>query len=140
MQAEARRRELLGALGIDLYVPRAVPKAGRAAMLLVVCAEADARTSDALHLRRILPNALGVEASCILWMSPEATALPPAVACLVLGARPPGVHDAQLSTMRQNGEMIAVADKPDACLGSPVAKRALWQILKPVARRLRGAG
>ena len=139
MLAEARRRELLGALGIDLYVPRGVPAAGRAA-LVVICAEAGTRSSGGQHLRRVLPSALGVDASRIVWVAQEEAALPPAAACVVFGALPAGAHDAQLSTMRQNGGMIVRAEQADVCLANPGAKRALWQALKPVARHLRGAG
>ena len=136
MLAEARRRELLGALGIDLYVPRAAPERGCAAVLVVLCAAAVARTPGARHLQRALPNALGVPAPRVVWVAQE-EALPPAAACLVLGAEPGSAGDAQLSTMRQSGGLIAVAGKPDVCLGRPDARRALWQALKPVARRLR---
>ena len=137
MLAEARRRELLDALAIDLYVLRATPAAEQAAALVVVCAEADAQTPRAQHLRQRLPNALGIAAPRVVWVSPDGAALPPAAACLVLGAGPAAAHDAKLSTMRQNGGVIAVADTPDICLSSPGARRALWQALKPVARRLR---
>jgi hypothetical protein len=33
--------------------------------------------------------------------------------------------------------VIAVADAPHACLADGLARRALWQALKPIARHLR---
>ena len=136
MLAEARRRELLGALGIDVYVPRGTA-AGPGAVLVVVCAEPDPRAARTQPLRQILPNALGIDASRILWIPPQA-ALPPAAACLAFGADSLAARDAQLSTMQQNGGVVAIAGPADTCLAGPDARRALWQALKPIARRLRG--
>jgi hypothetical protein len=164
MLAEAQRLQTLAAMGIDVYLLRAPDAAvanvargeiapvsqaavGGAASAQPALVVACARDVDA-HARRLrasLPLALGIVAGRIVWIEPDATgalpAPPTAPAYLALGADLARVLGEQLSTMQQMSAVIAVADAPNACLGSGLARRALWQALKPIARHLRhGSG
>ncbi len=139
MPAEARRHELLAALGIDRYVRRA-PRA-RAA-LIVVCDRAAAGGPAAARLRALLPGAVGVAASAVRWIATDGARVPPLPAArtvLVLGAALARACAAAGSGVPPDAT-IAVADEPATSLRGAMAKRALWQALKPIARRLRGGG
>jgi hypothetical protein len=156
MLAEAQRLQTLAAMGIDVYMLRTrgagVPALGASAVqaeapvaganalpaLVVACAQGvDAHTP---RLRASLPLALGIAAARIAWIEPDdagALSAPPAApAYLALGADLARALGEQLSTMQQMSAVIAVADAPRACLGSGLARRALWQALKPIARHL----
>ena len=162
MLAEAQRLQTLAAMGIDVYLLRTrgagVPEIGETTLqadapvagasaslpaLVVACAQGvDAATP---RLRAALPLALGIAATRIVWIEPDAAgalAAPPAApAYLALGADLARALGEQLSTMQQRSAVIAVADAPRACLGSGLARRVLWQALKPIARHLqRNAG
>ena len=66
------------------------------------------------------------------------TALPEAPAYLMIGAAAARACSAHLSIERQNALMLVVIDdEPAMALRDAAAKRALWQQLKPLARRLR---
>jgi hypothetical protein len=158
MLAEAQRRDMLAAMGIDVYLLRTngvgiassidtetAPSQTSVdqstpggAVLIVACAHgADPHSA---HLRKALPLALGIAASRIVWIAPDASgalAVPQAAAYLALGAELARALGEQLSTMQQMSSVIAVADVPHACLGNGLARRALWQALKPIARYLR---
>ena len=150
MLAEAQRRDMLAAMGIDVYVlrthtqataPFATSVAAVDADLVVACAHTAAASVYAVRLRELLPHTLGIEPSRIRWIEADAVgafaAPPSAHAYLLLGApllRTLGVH---LSTTQQYTAVIAVADEPETSLRNGLAKRALWQALKPVARCLR---
>jgi len=147
---DSERRRLLHAMGIDVYVLRAAPSVDRVSVgsedaahgcaLVVACARDAARE----RLRALLPRALGLAPDAIAWIEPDAAGVlpepPPAAAYLALGADMPRALGAQLSTERQMAALIAAADAPSACLGSALARRALWQALKPLARRLQNPG
>jgi hypothetical protein len=161
MLAEAQRLQALSAMGIDVYLLRTrgarVPAVGETLQaeapdaeantlppaLVVACAHGV--DADTPRLRAALPLALGISAARIVWIEPDgsgALASPPsAPAYLALGADLARALGEQLSTMQQMSAVIAVADAPRACLGSSLARRALWQALKPIARQLmRGTG
>jgi hypothetical protein len=145
------RQRLLHAMGIDVYVLRAAPLAADTASaaanagataLVVACARDDARARE--RLRTLLPHALGMPTDAIVWIEPDAAGAlpepPAATAYLALGADMPRALGAQLSTERQMAALIAAADAPSACLSNSLARRALWQALKPLARRLQNSG
>ena len=150
MLAETQRSDMLAAMGIDVYLLRARTQATASpatsvaavdADLVVACALTATASAYAVRLRELLPHTLGIEPSRICWIEADvvgAFASPPSAhAYLLLGApllRTFGVH---LSTMRQNTVVIAVADEPETSLRNGLAKRALWHVLKPVARCLR---
>ena len=161
MLAEIQRLQTLAAMGIDVYLLRThdvgaagdesgavvpgseISAAGAKAelpALVVACArrtDADVHTS---RLHAALPLALGVAAARIVWIEPDAVGVlvapPAAPAYLALGTEVARALGEQLSTMQQMSAVIAVADAPDACLGNGLARRALWQALKPIARHL----
>ena len=159
MLAETQRLQTLAAMGIDVYLLRTSgvgaasridnetapsqtsvePSMSGAIALIVACAHGV--DSHSVYLRKVLPLALGMAASRIVWIEPDATgalaAPPPAAAYLALGTELARTLGEQLSTMQQMSSVIAVADAPHACLGNGLARRALWQALKPIARHLR---
>ncbi|HZP68028.1 MAG TPA: hypothetical protein VFB32_17125 [Rudaea sp.] len=145
MLADGERRRVLAAMGVDVYVRRAAgreiaPVAAGEVDLVVACAGDAARTPAAGRLREALPRALGLAADRVRWieadMSGTLPAPPEAPAYLALGAAMPRALGVHMSTMQQNSAIVAVADAPAACLGSAAGKRALWQALRPIARRL----
>lgn len=162
MLAEAQRRTVLAAMGIDVYLLR-TRDVGTASVadretanfsqapvadsiqadiaLVVACSHSVSADAFTKYLRAVLPLALGVVTSRIHWIETDVAgtlvAAPPAAAYLALGTELARTLGAQLSTMPQMSSVIAVADAPQACLGSALAKRALWQALKPIARHLR---
>ena len=160
MLAEAQRLQTLAAMGIDVYLLRtrgaavgeAAAEAGaplqapladaNAGSLALVVACAQSGDADTPRLRAALPLVLGISATRIVWMEPDAVGAlaspPPAPAYLALGADIARALGEQLSTMQQNSAVIAVADSPRACMSRGLARRALWQALKPIARQLHG--
>ena len=145
MLAEVQRLTMLQAMGIDVYRLRT---AEAAASVLTFDDVAVADVSVAVigksaaipaRFRAQLPRALGVAERHLQWCDVAAARLPEDAAAYVVigteGARALGI---QLSTLQQNATVIAATAEPDALLRDGAAKRALWQILKPVARRLRG--
>ena len=152
MLAEAQRRDMLARMGIDVYLLRAHTQAIASlatavtavdADLVVACAHTATAGAYAARLRELLPHTLGIEPSRIRWIEADAVgafASPPSAhAYLVLGApllRTLGVH---LSTTQQNTAIIAVAGEPETSLRNGLAKRALWQALKAIARCLRAS-
>jgi DNA polymerase III psi subunit len=146
MLAERKRSALLQAMGVDVYrlrsiaarTPAATPDASAVnANVIVVCPrDADARLA---RFKTQLPHALGVAAERLHWSDGvHAHALAQA-AYVAIGAAAARALGVQLSTMPQNGHMIVTTAEPAALLRDGAAKRALWQALKPVARRLRGS-
>jgi len=157
MLDDARRLDVLAALGIDIYRLRAadpVPSqpaasAGSAqpasadvpARMVIACAAAARR--DARLARRLaqVVRALGVDEAAVAWAESAAdgsfAALPPADAYLMLGAEAARHGAALLPIDRQNSATIAVTPDPAQMLRDGAARRALWQTLKPLARRLR---
>jgi hypothetical protein len=154
MLAETQRQTMLATMGIDVYLVRerggiadaAKPAAAdltdaTAIDLVVACAHAVTAERLTARLRTALPLALGASATRIRWIEtdPDGTlaAPPKARAYLALGAELPRALGEHLSTMQQMSTVIAVADAPQACLRDGLAKRALWEALKPIARHLR---
>ncbi|MFT3790148.1 MAG: hypothetical protein QM741_03530 [Rudaea sp.] len=149
---DATRLDLLEAMGVDVYVLRTRAASGASSpsvaatgaaspRLAVVCAHgvrADARLA---RLFRHLPQALGISADAIDWLEADANdelaAAADAPAYLVFGAAMARSLGAQLSTMQQNTATIAVTADAARLPGDAAGKRALWQTLKPLARRLR---
>jgi hypothetical protein len=165
MLAETQRQTLLAAMGIDVYLLRtrdvgsvrgvgretakpvqvpSIPAADAAQeniALVVACSRCAGDDTHTARLRAALPLVLGISAGRIGWIETDAggvlAAPPPAPAYLALGSSLARALGEQLSTMQQKSSVIAVADAPQACLGNALAKRALWQALKPIARHLR---
>lgn len=153
---DARRAGILAAMGVEVYRLRAhdVPAspalqpieaqaaANDAPRVLLVCTQGDRRDSRLARLYAQLPRALAVEASAIGWCEADASgelaAPPPAPAYLVFGspmARSLGTH---LSTLQQRESVIAVTEESAQLPGGAAGKRALWQVLKPIAHALHG--
>ena len=147
-----QRRQLLGAMGIDVYLLRgaaaAAPAVADAAAVVdsngigvvVACTATALSEPRTQRLRTLLPLALGVDAARVAWIPADAKGdlaeVPSVPAYLALGADMPRALGAHLSTMQQMSATIAAADAPAASLRDALAKRALWQALKPLARRL----
>ncbi|MEP6483221.1 MAG: hypothetical protein ABJB01_02145 [Rudaea sp.] len=147
MLAEAQRRDMLAAMDIEVYVLRGAvaPKNDSASSdgewLVVAASDAVLKSPQCAHLRKSLPTVLGIEADHIRWLAADADnsfeTVPLAHAYLVLGAALARSLGAHLSATQQNTSVIAVADEPSISFGSAISKCALWQTLKPIARRAR---
>jgi hypothetical protein len=141
MLAEGQRLSLLQAIGIDVYRRRAAaPSPARAeanagtAGVVVVCRD----EAIPARFRAQLPRALGVVADHLRWCGVDAAVPGGAAAYVVVGTEAARALGVQLSTMQQNDSIIATTTEPTTLLQGGAAKRALWQVLKPVARRVRG--
>lgn len=141
MQVEARRRTL-AAMGIDVYRLRDAmgsaqhSTATRRSHIVVVCAPEAMQSAAALHLRECLPRALGCAQSRVRWIGPheaDAAALSAQDACLLLDNR----TASEFACGTAAPELVAVADAPAQSLRDGLARRALWQALKPLARYVR---
>lgn len=160
MLDERRRLEVLTAIGVDVYRLRSAPAtaatsaqpvtphvdaaAGAGVGLVVVCAHgarADVRLS---RLLAQLPRALCIAASRLTWIETSAdstlAALPAASGYLLVGSSAARACAAHLSLTQQNQATIAVSAEPQELLASGQSRRVLWQVLKPLARRLRADG
>jgi hypothetical protein len=143
MLAEAHRRELLSAMGVDVYVPRSAPRAAvesvdsNADWLIVAAADDTQKSTQCAQLRKTLPAMLGVPAGRIRWIGADANEIPNAAAYLVLGAALAREFGANVPAAQQQAAVIAVADEPTISFAGAMSKRALWQSLKPIARRAR---
>lgn len=163
MLDEGRRLHVLAAIGVDVYRIRGVRDASVAAAsapqvpaaaiadsaisagigIVAVCAD-DARAEPRLaRLFAQLPRALGIAASRLLWIDMAAdgslAALPAAPGYLLVGSSAARAGAAHLSLTQQHEATIAVCAEPHELLAGAQARRAFWQILKPLARRLRAA-
>lgn len=150
-----RRQQLLAAMGITLYRRRGAAPPPQATTVAVEpgvpsparCADGGAvpplvvvgQPADRVRLA-LLQRLLGPHVA-LQWLDASADGLvqapPAAPAYLVLGhalARPLG---AELPTTTQQAAQIIVTTAPVEWRDG-VAKRALWQSLKPLRRRLRG--
>lgn len=147
MLAEAQRREMLATMGVDVYVLRSAPATAPAAMagairIAVLCAKDDGLHPCANVLRKALSLALGCAAMRIDWIevaSIDAVEIPAAPVCLILGAEVARAVNAHEASKRSDDVLIAVADAPRLSLGDALARRALWQALKPIARYVRAS-
>ncbi|HEX4482020.1 MAG TPA: hypothetical protein VH082_14485 [Rudaea sp.] len=145
MLAEAHRRELLSAMGVDVFVLRAASAAtvhadANADWLVVAASAETQKSTQCAQLRKTLPTMLGIPSERVRWMAGETNDIPDAAAYLVLGAALAREFGANLPAVRQQSAVIAVADEPAASFTGAMAKRALWQSLKPIARRAREVG
>jgi hypothetical protein len=146
MLAEAQRLTLLQAIGIDVYRLRAAaaPELQRDVVeatavpirVLVICPRAE--RAGLARFAAQLPNALGLPAAQMRWRDAEdATGSLEATAYVALGTEAARALGVQLSTMQQNRTVIATTSEPAALLRGAAAKRALWHVLKSVARSVR---
>ena len=139
MLAEDHRHALLSAMGVDVYVLRAAARSiDSSSDWLVVAASADTQKStQCAQLRKTLPSMLGVPSERVRWIDADTNEIPRAAAYLVLGASLAREFGANLPAAQQKAAVIAVADEPSTSFNGGMAKRALWQSLKPIARRAR---
>jgi len=166
MLDEGHRQQVLAAMGVDVYQLRSLSGVASTAAfalpaeagegvdaavgaacvdVVAVCARG-ARTD--LRLARLfaqLPRALGIDASRVAWIEMPADgtlpALPDVPCYLFAGSAIARAGAAQLSLTQQGQAAIAVCAEPRELLAGAPARRALWQVIKPLARRLRaGAG
>lgn len=124
--------------------PEAVSTAARAdlresvesapvAVRLAVACSSVARASGTVD--RIV-RALGIAPRAVAWIDPASAAeLPPVDAFLLVGDGAARCA-AALPIERQNAATIVVCPEPAVALASAASRRALWQALKPLARRL----
>jgi len=140
MLAEAQRLSMLRAMGIDVFQLRAMAAqasatdpAGGDATVAIVCL----KEATALRFKAQLPRALGIAEDHLQWCDVGAPVPGDAGAYVVIGTEAARALGAQLSTMQQNRSLIATTAEPSDLLRGGAAKRALWQVLKPIARRVR---
>lgn len=146
MPGEAQRRAMLATMGIDVYVLRSAqataPDVVDDMRIAVLCGKDDARHPNAAVLRKALPWALGCASGCIEWIEVSTVAgsmsLPKASVYLLLGAQVARAANEHMENAKSRDIIIAVADAPALSLADALARRALWQSLKPIARCLRG--
>ena len=145
MLAEAQRRELLAAMGIDLYVLRtdAAGASVRGAEqdsldVIVFCAQDPGSDRDARNLHRVLPQALGVAGDRVSWLrGGSSRQLPPARACLMMDEVMAREFDAGNGPALAPTTLVATVAEPSRSMRDAQARRALWQALKPLRRHLR---
>lgn len=150
---DATRLRMLEAMGIDVYALRAqnAPTARTVSpartdapsspSLAVISAKGVRDAERLARLFKHLPQVFGIAPETIEWIEAgadgELANAVDATAYLVFGAAMARSLGVQLSTMQQNTVTIAVTADPAQLPGSAADKRALWQTLKPIARRLR---
>jgi len=157
MLDEGSRLAVLAAIGIDVYRLRVVdaqgdtsrtaalaghPAVAEPARLVVGCGNGAGRNPSLARLLPQLLRSVGVADAAVrrIETAPDGSlaALPEAPAYLMIGAAAARACSAHLSIERQNTLMLVVIDAETAtALRDVAAKRALWQQLKPLARRLR---
>jgi hypothetical protein len=157
---DATRLRTLEAMGIDVYALRVgkitrpdvvlveatqnrAAEARAVRRLIVVCAQGVRSDVRLARWFKYLPQTFGIGAGAIEWLEADASgalaSAEEAPAYLVLGAAMARALGVQLSTMQQSTATIAVSADPARLPGGAADKRALWQALKPIARRLCGA-
>ena len=158
MLDEERRLNVLAALGIGVYrlrvpderqsTPASVDATADSApavapRMVIACDRATRQDARTLRQLNQVVRAIGVGNNAIAWVEAAADgsfgALPPVDAYLMLGAAARRCA-ASLSIDRQNAATIAVTPEPADMMRDGAARRALWQVLKPLARRLRDGG
>jgi DNA polymerase III psi subunit len=152
MLDEGSRMAVLAAIGIDLYRLRTVDAKGEALAaqsavgeperLVVACAHGAGRDARLARLLPQLLRSLGVADAAVRRIETAADgslgALPQAPAYLMIGDATARACAAQLPIEQQNAlTLVVIGAEPAAALRDTAAKRALWQQLKPLARRLR---
>lgn len=147
----ARRLRQLDAMGIVAYRLRsrgvAAAPAAEAADVEVAADAARARITviceqSADAVAKVLAAALGVPEGALHWQTPRDGRLTEldqnATAFLVLGQSLARVLGAELPTAAQQAATIVVTTAPGEWRGNALAKRLLWQALRPLRRHLRG--
>jgi len=163
MLDEGRRLQVLAAMGVDVYQLRGVRDAasdtapalaagvgesvGAVAVgagsvnVVAVCARGARADLKLARLFAQLPRSLGIGAARLAWVEISAggtlPTLPDAHCYLFVGAAIARAGASQLSLTQQNEATIAVSAEPQELLAGPPGRRALWQVIKPLARRLR---
>jgi DNA polymerase III psi subunit len=140
---DAQRLRRLDAMGVRVWRLRASARAEAAGepvdaaggvRLVVVSDEPRTPAVDAIV------RTLGIADEAIGWCVAQGGKLASldlaAGAYLVLGAHLARVVGAELPTAAQQRAAIVVAAAPSALRGDAMAKRLLWQALKPLKRRL----
>lgn len=150
MSLSARRLRQLDAIGVTAYRLRSRVPTGAAAVA-VDPAEVIAVTTAARvvvigeravdAVAKLLAAALGVPVGALQWQTPRDGKLPEldqnAAAFLVLGQPFARVLGAELPTTVQQAATIVVTSAPAEWRGNALAKRLLWQALRPLRRQLR---
>lgn len=112
----------------------AVPAAAGGARVVVICEQAAGTTA------LTIAAALGLVEADLHWQVPVDGRLPEldqnAAAFLVLGTRLARVLGAELPTAAQQAATIVVTAAPPEWRGNALAKRLLWQALRPLRRHL----
>ena len=154
MLDDASRLYVLAEMGIDVYRLRSAPglapapaeaaldPAGAASATLIVVSSPGVRADGCVSLLlKQLPRVLGISASSLAFIDAgqngQVAALPPAPAYLLLGAACAQACAAHLTLTQLDAATLAVIGNPADSLRDASGKRALWQVLKPLARRLR---
>ncbi len=156
MLDEGRRLQVLAAMGVDVYQLRGVreaasatvPAEGRdesdgaaAANVVAVCARGVRADLRLARLFAQVARALGIGAARLSWIEMAAdgtlSALPDVPCYLFVGSATARAGAALLSLTQQNQATIAVCAEPQELLAGASTRRALWQAIKPLARRLR---
>jgi len=161
MLDEGRRLQVLAAMGVDVYQLRGARDAtstaapalpagesegagAAAASVAAVCARGARADPRLARLFANLPLALGVAPSRLTWIEASADgsvpALPDVPCYLFAGSAISRAGAAQLSLTQQKQATIAVCADPSELLAGVSARRMLWQVIKPLARRLRVEG
>ena len=108
------------------------------AMLVIVSVQAPQDS-----VKESLLRALGVAGHAVLWSNADKDSLSTlprnAAAYLLLGSDLARIVGAELPTQTQRNTPIVIADAPSQWRGNPIAKRLLWQALRPLARSLRAS-
>jgi len=152
------RLRVLAEMGIDVYRLRAGPDSEPAlvesrevgqsrpdtpARVVVVSSQGVRAHGRIALLLKHLPGALGISASSLAVIDAGAdgqvAALPEAPAYLLLGEACARACAAHLTLAQLNATTLANIAAPDEMLRDAAGKRALWQLLKPLARRLRAS-
>lgn len=114
--------------------------AARSPRLCIVCAHGVRSDVRLKGFFAQIARALALDAAALGWLEADAASVlpapPAASAYLVLGSALVPAFGAQLATAQQNAAVIAVSDDAADLPGDAAGKRALWQALKPIARRL----
>lgn len=146
----ALRLRQLDAMGVVAYRLRsraADPAASAPAEAETATAGAGARVAvicdqPAGTVAALIAGALGVPEAALHWQVPRDGRLPEldenAAAFLVLGQPLARVLGAGLPTAAQQAATIVVTAAPAQWRGNAMAKRLLWQALRPLRRHLRG--
>ena len=132
------------ARAVDVVAAETAPASKSAsvdsAVVCMVCRHGVRKDARLARLFVQIARALALAPAAIDWLEADTAGTLPAprevAAYLVLGAAIAPAMGAQLSTAQQNAAVIAVSADIADLPGGAAGKRALWQVLKPIARRL----